>query len=104
MTDPELEAIWFARGGFGSMHLLEDLIRLTRDPAAVPNRPLLGFSDATAFLAALYREHSLTDDLAHPVDHGLMGIHAPVITALGDLAAPPVLERVRAMLQDGTAA
>ena len=66
MTDPEVEAIWFARGGFGAMHLLEDLIRLTRDPAAVPNRPLLGFSDATAFLAALYREHSLTDDLAHP--------------------------------------
>ncbi len=102
MTDPEVEAIWFARGGFGAMHLLEDLIRLTRDPAAVPNRPLLGFSDATAFLAALYREHRLTDDLAHPVEHGLMGIHAPVITALGDLAAPPVLERVRAMLQDGS--
>jgi muramoyltetrapeptide carboxypeptidase len=102
MTDPEVEAIWFARGGFGAMHLLEGLIRLTRDPAAVPNRPLLGFSDATAFLAALYREHSLTDDLTHPVAHGLMGIHAPVITALGDLAAPPVLERVRAMLQEGS--
>ena len=102
MTDPEVEAIWFARGGFGAMHLLEDLIRLTRDPAAVPNRPLLGFSDATAFLAALYREHSLTDDLAHPRTHGLMGIHAPVVTALGDLSAPPVLERVRAMLQDGS--
>jgi muramoyltetrapeptide carboxypeptidase len=101
MTDPEVEAIWFARGGFGAMHLLEDLIRLTRDPAAVPNRPLLGFSDATAFLAALYREHSLTDDLAHPLAHGFMGIHAPVITALGDLVAPAVLERVRAMLQEG---
>ncbi len=102
MTDPELEAIWFARGGFGAMHLLDDLIRLTRDPAAVPNRPLLGFSDATAFLAALYREHRLTDDLAHPAALGLMGIHAPVITALGDLVAPAGLERVRALLQDGS--
>jgi muramoyltetrapeptide carboxypeptidase len=31
-----------------------------------------------------------------------MGIHAPVITALGDLAAPAVLERVRALLQEGS--
>ena len=36
MTDPEVEAIWFARGGFGAMHLLEDLIRLTRDPRRSP--------------------------------------------------------------------
>ena len=102
MTDPEVEAIWFARGGFGAMHLLEDLIQLTKDPAAVPNRPLLGFSDATAFLAALYREHSLTADLSHPLEQGLMGVHAPVITALGDMASPEVLERVRAMLQEGS--
>jgi muramoyltetrapeptide carboxypeptidase len=102
MTDPEVEAIWLARGGFGSMHLLEDLIALTRDPAAVPNRPLLGFSDATALLAALYREHTLAPDPAHPVQHGLMGIHAPVITALGDMTSPAVLERVRALLQDGS--
>ncbi len=102
VTDPELEAIWFARGGFGSMHLLEELIRLVRGPAAVPNRPLLGFSDATAFLAALYREHHLTDDPRHPLARGLMGIHAPVITALADLAAPAVLDRVRALLQEGS--
>lgn len=102
MTDPEIEAIWFARGGFGSMHLLEDLIELTKDPEAVPNRPVLGFSDATAFLAALYREHSLTDDLAHPLRRGLMGIHAPVITALGDMTAPNGLDRVRALLQQGS--
>jgi muramoyltetrapeptide carboxypeptidase len=101
MTDPEVEAIWLARGGFGSMHLLEDLIRLTKVRAAVANRPLLGFSDATAFLAALYREHRLTIDLAAPLQHGLMGIHAPVITALGDLTAPEVLEKIRAMLCDG---
>ncbi len=101
MTDPDVDAIWFARGGFGSMHLLEDLIRFTKDPAAVPNRPLLGFSDATAFLAALYREHRLAEDLAHPVANGLLGIHAPVITALGDRTAPEALERVRLMLQEG---
>jgi muramoyltetrapeptide carboxypeptidase len=101
ITAPDVDAIWFARGGFGSMHLLEDLIRLVRDEAAVPQRPMLGFSDATAFLAALYREHGLTEDPAHPAPHALLGIHAPVITALGDMTAPEVLERVRAMLQRG---
>ena len=102
ITDPDLDAIWFARGGFGSMHLLEDLIQLTRDPAVVAGRPLLGFSDATAFLAALYREHSLTADLGHPTAHALMGVHAPVLTALGDTVTPAVQERVRAMLQQGS--
>jgi muramoyltetrapeptide carboxypeptidase len=102
LTDPEIEAIWFARGGFGSMHLLEHLIRLTRDPEVVPTRPLLGFSDATAFLAALYREHRLVEDPAAPPPGRLVGIHAPVVTALGDMTAPAVLERVRALLQDGS--
>jgi muramoyltetrapeptide carboxypeptidase len=101
MTDPELDAIWFARGGFGAMHLLEDLIEFTRDPAAVPGRPLLGFSDATAFLAALYREHLLRADVEHPGPGGLLGVHAPVITALGDMVSGHVLERVRAMVQCG---
>lgn len=102
VTDPDLDAIWFARGGFGAMHLLEDLIKLVRGPAAIPGRPLLGFSDATAFLAALYREHGLLADVRQPVGGGLVGIHAPVITALGDLTPPRVHERVRAMLQEGS--
>jgi muramoyltetrapeptide carboxypeptidase len=103
MTDPDLDAIWFARGGFGSMHLLEDLIAIARSPQAVAGRPLLGFSDATAFLAALYREHGLVADPAEARHGGLLGIHAPVITALGDLAADRARERVRAMLQEGRA-
>ena len=100
MGATEIDAIWFARGGFGSMHLLEELISLVRDPAHVPNRPLLGFSDATAFLAALYREHRLTD-VTHPAAHGLVGVHAPVVTALGDLATDAARERVRELLQTG---
>jgi muramoyltetrapeptide carboxypeptidase len=101
MTAPDVDAIWFARGGFGAMHLLEDLIALTRDPAAIPHRPLLGFSDATAFLAALYREQRLAGDIAGDPSRGMLGIHAPVITALGDLVTEKARERTRALLRDG---
>ena len=103
MTAPDLDAIWFARGGFGAMHLLEDLIRLTRDPSTMAHRPLLGFSDATAFLAALFREQRLTQELTGSTPRGLLGIHAPVITALGDLVTPRARERVRALLRHGSA-
>lgn len=102
MTAPDVDAIWFARGGFGAMHLLEDLIRLTRDPAAIPHRPLLGFSDATAFLAALYREQRLTEDVAS-ASRGLLGIHAPVITALGDHVTEHARQRTRELLREGRA-
>lgn len=102
LTEPDVDAIWFARGGFGSMHLLEELIRLVRSDDLAAGRPLLGFSDATAFLAALYREHGLVEVGAEPGAHRLLGIHAPVVTALGDLTAPPVRERVRTLLQQGT--
>ncbi len=102
MTDPGLDAIWFARGGFGSMHLLEDLVRLVGHPSMVHGRPVLGFSDATAFLAALYRDHALVLDVRTRNPRGLLGVHAPVITALGDLASDVVRERVRAMLTEGS--
>lgn len=118
---PDLDAIWFARGGFGAMHLLQDLVRMTRRGRVVHGRPILGFSDATAFLAALYREGALSDggpgpDLdptptpgEHPTPGarpaagpGLLGVHAPVITALGDLTAPAVLGRVHDLLTRGS--
>jgi muramoyltetrapeptide carboxypeptidase len=102
LTDPDVDAVWFARGGFGSMHLLEDLISIVRGSEAGPGRPMLGFSDATAFLAALFREHGLIDDPSRPSQAGLVGIHAPVVTALGDRTAPAVLGRTRALLQDGS--
>ena len=104
-TEPDVSAIWFARGGFGAMHLLEDLIRIARSPQVVPGRPLIGFSDATAFLAALYREHLLgepgQDSRQSRSRPGLVGIHAPVITALGDLAAEASRTAVRELLAAG---
>ena len=50
VADPALNAIWFARGGYGTARLLDriDLKRLVRRP-----KLLLGYSDLTALFGAL---------------------------------------------------
>jgi len=52
MADPRLDAVVFARGGYGCGRILEDL-----DFAPLRSRPklFLGYSDLTAFYAALRR-------------------------------------------------
>ena len=52
MGDPDLDAIVFARGGYGCGRILEDL-----DFSPLKSRPklFLGYSDLTAFYAALQR-------------------------------------------------
>jgi muramoyltetrapeptide carboxypeptidase len=67
LTAPDLDAAWFARGGFGTVHLLHDLPWTEMD-----GRPVLGFSDATALFCAM----------AH---HGIRGgVHGPVLYSLAD--------------------
>jgi muramoyltetrapeptide carboxypeptidase len=79
--DPEARAIFCARGGYGAMRLLPAL-----DPSPLLARPRLfvGFSDLTAFHAALNRA-------------GLVTIHGPVLTQLGR-APPEVVEHLEALL------
>jgi muramoyltetrapeptide carboxypeptidase len=52
LSDPGIQGIWFARGGYGSMRLLPDL-----DLSPLRRRPrlLLGFSDLTALFASVVR-------------------------------------------------
>lgn len=59
--DPDIDAIWALRGGYGTMRLLArlDLARQRRDPI-----PYIGFSDNTALLV---RHHGL----------GVISFHAP---------------------------
>ena len=65
---PDVDAIWFARGGYGTAQLL-DAVPWT----ALAGRPLIGFSDATAAFARLDRL-------------GIAGgLHAPVLHSLADL-------------------
>jgi muramoyltetrapeptide carboxypeptidase len=73
LTAPDIDAVWFARGGFGTVHLLPDL-----PWQALDGRLVIGFSDATALLTALQQ-------------HGLPAIHGPVLQTLCDdelLAGP----------------
>lgn len=66
LTSPDVDAVWFARGGYGTFAAMQDL-----PWDQVDARPVLGFSDATALLVALHRR-------------GRTGIHAPVVQGLAD--------------------
>lgn len=75
LRDPDVRAVIFARGGYGTMRILDDLDAgaLRRDPKLI-----VGFSDATAILSwALARA-------------GVRGIHGPMVGQLGELPAGDV--------------
>ncbi len=53
-NDPAFDALWFARGGYGSCRLAETVLpRLTE---AARDKAYLGYSDAGSLLAALYSQ------------------------------------------------
>lgn len=70
LADPDVRAVVMARGGYGLLRLLPFV-----DPAALAAHPrvLVGFSDGTALLAAA----------AHA---GVVSVHGPVVTQLGNLS------------------
>jgi muramoyltetrapeptide carboxypeptidase len=68
LTDPDVDALFCARGGYGSMRLLRRL--WTALPAGSPLKPLIGFSDITA-LHQLWQRRDCCS------------IHGPVMTQLG---------------------
>lgn len=83
LRDPDVRAVIFARGGYGSTRILDalDAAALRADPI-----PLVGFSDITAILG-----------WAHQVA-GVAAIHGPVAAQLAELAGAEV-ERLFAMLE-----
>ena len=52
-NDPRIDAVWFARGGYGSCRIAEAAVAALT-PAAAKKR-YLGYSDAGSILAALYK-------------------------------------------------
>ena len=85
LGDPDIGAVFCARGGYGAMRLLPALEGLTPAP-----KPLVGFSDITALHAWLQR-------------NGLISVHGPVLTQLGKLETQ-THERLFALLEDGAPA
>lgn len=53
MADPGVDAVWFARGGYGSNRIAE--AALADLPAAARGKIYLGYSDAGFLLAGLYK-------------------------------------------------
>ena len=68
-TRPDIRAVMAARGGYGAMRIV-DIV--APDLAAGPPKQLIGFSDITTLLLALYQETGQT------------AIHGPVVTSLAD--------------------
>jgi muramoyltetrapeptide carboxypeptidase len=66
-SDPEVKGLVAARGGYGSMRMLDliDMKQIRKNP-----KILVGFSDLTALLAAIHKKT------------GLVTYHGPVVTTL----------------------
>lgn len=84
LTDPAIDAVWAARGGFGCAHLLPHLAVDDWQP-----KPILGFSDLTALLNPLRQAGWLR--------RGGALIHGPVVQTLAPgpaegSAAPVVVD------------
>lgn len=80
-NDPTLDAIWFAKGGYGACRIAEAAIAQLNEHAR--RKTYLGYSDAGALLAGLYRNGFR--DVAHgpmPLDIARPGGDAAVRRAL----------------------
>ena len=87
LADPEVRAVFCARGGYGATRLLAQLAGCS-PPAA--GKPLVGFSDITALHLWLQ-------------SHGQVSIHGPVVTQLGRLPQA-TCERLYALLESASPA
>ena len=76
LADPDVKAVFCARGGYGAMRLLPRLAAWAGKHTGrlIAAKPLIGFSDITALHLWLQ-------------SNGLASIHAPVLTQLGRLPA-----------------
>lgn len=84
--NPDIDIIWFNRGGYGTAQLLPHLPKILK--------PIIGFSDATALLSHLWNQEfqNLTPT---------MGFHGPVLNSLKSLCDPQSQEHIFQWLQSG---
>jgi muramoyltetrapeptide carboxypeptidase len=82
LSDPDLDAVWIARGGYGLNRILNGL-----DLSALDERPVIGFSDVTSLHVALYQ------------GAGKSGIHGPVLHSLGHHPTEASRKHLKALLE-----
>lgn len=81
LTAPGIDAVWLARGGYGTVHCLPFL-----DGRTMVDRPIVGSSDATALFSALaLRGHRNL-------------IHGPMVATLAGGVDDDTRDRIRAIL------
>jgi muramoyltetrapeptide carboxypeptidase len=116
LADPEVKAIFCARGGYGTMRLLRDLERPTEAarcdtplaantgnadrlrPTAAGNMAALGPTQSPAANKPIIGFSDITALHQWRQRHGLMSIHGPVLTQLGRQGRP-TSERLFALLE-----
>jgi muramoyltetrapeptide carboxypeptidase len=84
-TDPEVAAVWAARGGYGSQRMLDHLD--WRPLRAAGTKHLIGFSDLTALHGALGREL------------GQVTLHGPGAASVGQLLDVATVASLQRLLQ-----
>ena len=84
-NDPAFDAVWFARGGYGSNRIAEDA--LARFDHAAQDKAYLGYSDSGYLLGGLYRQRiGRPVHAPMPVDVRRGGGEAAVRRVLGFIA------------------
>ncbi len=87
-NDPAVDAVWFAKGGYGAGRIAAEAVARLDDAAR--GKTFLGYSDTGYLLAALYRaEVGYPAHGPMPVDVRREGGEAAVRRALGWLAGDP---------------
>jgi len=87
-NDPAFDAVWFARGGYGSNHIAAQAVRQLGPAAA--HKTWLGYSDMGYLLAALYRAR-----IGRPV-------HGPMPADIRRAGGEAAVHRALAYLAGGT--
>ena len=92
-NDPDLDAVWFARGGYGACRIAGDAVAALRSAAG--DKIYMGYSDAGNLLGALYR--AKIGRVCYgpmPADIRRAGGESAIIRALGWMvsASPQALE------------
>ena len=91
-NDPDFDAVWFARGGYGAGRIAESVI--ARLSEAAKSKTYLGYSDAGFLLAGLHKagiDHVLHGPM--PADVRRTGGDAAIDRAIAALLMPPAADR-----------